>query len=146
MIFEPGEVRCEPILDQGRRLQQASIVAGRSVVRESAQTGRIPRCEIHLKRPPVGWHKLSTDGALCVDSGVALCGGGQTGLWSLSLINHIVDLIPRVWEVQIEHVLREGNKLTDGMVKIVLDNGFLCYRFLDPSDGVVSLFQLDSVE
>ncbi|KAK9012030.1 hypothetical protein V6N11_040100 [Hibiscus sabdariffa] len=100
-IFEPDEVRCEPILSQGRRLQQASSAA---------------------------------------------CRSGQSGIRSLSLVNHIVDFISRGWEVQIVHVLREGNKLADGMAKIVLDSDFLCHKFLDPPDGVVSLFQWESVE
>ncbi|KAK9036128.1 hypothetical protein V6N11_078144 [Hibiscus sabdariffa] len=205
-IFEPEDVRWESILVQGRCMQQESIVANRSAVRENVQSASVPRCEVRWQQPAVGWHKLNTDGAVCVESGMASCGGvirtdaggwvigfskrlgiytaleaelwgvlegllsawsvgiprlvlevdsldavrliqqGQAGYRSLSLVNYIVELLSRRWEVRVEHVLHEGNKLADGMTKIVHDIDFLCHRFFDPWVRLLSLLHMDSIE
>ncbi|KAK9016912.1 hypothetical protein V6N11_079404 [Hibiscus sabdariffa] len=71
---------------------------------------------------------------------------GQSGLCSLSLVAYIVELISCRWEVQIAHVLWEGNKLADGLAKLGFDSDLLCHRYLDPPVGVVLLFQLDTIE
>ncbi|KAK8537856.1 hypothetical protein V6N12_044002 [Hibiscus sabdariffa] len=139
-------------------MQQVSIHANQLVGRENFQSVRAPCSGVHWQRPPEGWHKLNTDGAVCVDSGMASCGGvlrtdaggwvigfskrlgictvleaelwvvfegllsawsvgvprlilevdsldavrliqqGQAGCRSLSLVNHILELLSRIWE------------------------------------------------
>ncbi|KAK8483313.1 hypothetical protein V6N11_019426 [Hibiscus sabdariffa] len=150
-------------------MQQASIATSWSVARKNDQPARIPRRGVHWQHPPVGWHKLNTNGAVCVEFGLASCGGstqgcgrlvlevnsldavrfireGQSGLCSLSLVNYIVELLSRMWKVHIEHVLSEGNKLADGMVKFVHNSNFLCHMFFDLSVRVVLLSNSDFIE
>ncbi|KAK9016911.1 hypothetical protein V6N11_079403 [Hibiscus sabdariffa] len=91
-IFTPEEVRWEPILVQGWWLQQECIAANRSVVREIAQPVHSSRGEVRWQCPPVGWHKLNTDGAVCGASGMASCGGilrTDVGGWMIGFSKRI---------------------------------------------------------
>ncbi|KAK8518326.1 hypothetical protein V6N12_017477 [Hibiscus sabdariffa] len=64
------------------------------------------------------------------------------GFSSLSLVVYIVKLLQRLWSVKLQHVLREGNRLVDGMTKFATIDYFMCYRFLSPSNNVLQLIQL----
>ncbi|KAK8598262.1 hypothetical protein V6N13_095645 [Hibiscus sabdariffa] len=91
----------------------------------------------------------------CLESGLASCGrvirtkrlgictAPEAELWG---VLEVAFGLVSGWEVQVEHVMREGNKLADGMVKFVHDSDFLCHRFFDPPDRVLSLLHMDSIE
>ncbi|KAK8600555.1 hypothetical protein V6N12_050408 [Hibiscus sabdariffa] len=56
----------------------------------------------------------------------AASSGGST------LLPYIVDLIARLWEIQVRHVCRGSNNLADRVAKLALEEDFLCHRYLDP--------------
>ncbi|KAK9002918.1 hypothetical protein V6N11_060492 [Hibiscus sabdariffa] len=56
------------------------------------QPERSSRGEVRWQCPPMGWHKLNTDGAMCGASGMATCGGilhTDVGGWVLGFSKRI---------------------------------------------------------
>ncbi|KAK8503513.1 hypothetical protein V6N12_066200 [Hibiscus sabdariffa] len=73
-IFEPKKMHWEPILSHGKRLQQEcrslTILA-----RQSSVVPALARDSIRWEKPPEGWCKLNTDGAVMGELGMTSCGG-----------------------------------------------------------------------
>ncbi|KAK8985696.1 hypothetical protein V6N11_068940 [Hibiscus sabdariffa] len=76
---------------------------------------------------------IEVDNAVVVD----LIHNYNSGESTFALVSHIVTLMNRSWQVEITHVLREGNDLADSMVKIAGVDDFICCRFLSPPDLVL---------
>ncbi|KAK8541714.1 hypothetical protein V6N12_014341 [Hibiscus sabdariffa] len=135
-IFESEDVRWESILAQGRRMQQVNIHANQLVGRENFQSVRAPRSGVHWQRPPEGWHKLNTDGAVCVDSGMASCGGvlcTDAGGWVIGFSKRlgictvleaelwgVFEGLLSAWSVGVPRLILEGAAvITLGLCRVV---------------------------
>ncbi|KAK8565541.1 hypothetical protein V6N12_059099 [Hibiscus sabdariffa] len=111
--------------------------------------------EVSWSKPPLGWVKLNSDGAVNMIMGLASCGGvikddkGRL-LGSLefnhevfyagscsTLLPYIMEMIARAWNVQLNHVVREGNVLADMIAKLDLNEDFIVHwLFLSPASSV----------
>ncbi|KAK8600978.1 hypothetical protein V6N12_050823 [Hibiscus sabdariffa] len=107
---------------------------------------------MHWCKPPKGWWKLNSDGAVATSSGLSSCGSVirdadvdsavvvdlihnyNSDETTFSLIPYIASLLHRSWQVEIKHVLRKGNEAADSMAKLVCLDDFICHRFLSPTD------------
>ncbi|KAK8546258.1 hypothetical protein V6N12_027053 [Hibiscus sabdariffa] len=61
----------------------------------------------------------------------------SSGESTFSLVSHIATLMNRSWQVEIMHVLREGNGLANSMTKIAGFDDFICCRYLSSSDLIL---------
>ncbi|KAL4336136.1 hypothetical protein GQ457_07G003110 [Hibiscus cannabinus] len=76
---------------------------------------------------------IEVDNAVVVD----LVRNYNCGESTFSLVSHIVTFMNRSWQVEITHVLREGNGLADSMAKIAGVDDFICCRYLSSPDLVL---------
>ncbi|KAK8548088.1 hypothetical protein V6N12_061010 [Hibiscus sabdariffa] len=65
-IFEPEKVHWEPILSHGKHLQQECRAVA-TAFRQPGVEPALPRDQIQWEKPPKGWCKLNTDGAVTYD-------------------------------------------------------------------------------
>ncbi|KAK8560096.1 hypothetical protein V6N12_012899 [Hibiscus sabdariffa] len=47
-----------------------------------------------------------------------------------TLLPYIAELLARPWTILVIHVVRKGNILADRMVKIEVDEDFICHHFI----------------
>ncbi|KAL4386579.1 hypothetical protein GQ457_09G008770 [Hibiscus cannabinus] len=127
------------------------------------------RSVIRWHRPPEGWCKLNSDGVVAPSSRESVCGGvirnaignsligfsRQLGIsfglriryeeseTTLSLVSHIVSMINRQWNVEMNHIILEGNTLADCMAKFASRDDIICHRFLSPPGSIILQFEED---
>ncbi|KAK9022086.1 hypothetical protein V6N11_002381 [Hibiscus sabdariffa] len=117
------------------------------------------------KLPPEGWFKVNTDGARNSSNGMACCGSvirDDEGRWSvdavlavnkcrkgftrMSILNQVLDLIDKAWEVQVCRIPRRINRAADGMAKVARFDSLECDGFEVPPPVIVDLLRLDALD
>ncbi|KAK8553986.1 hypothetical protein V6N12_030965 [Hibiscus sabdariffa] len=112
--------------------------------------------------PTQGWFKLNSDGAHRASDGRASCGcviRDNFGNWivgfakfigdefdlqgALGIVAHIRDMYDRDWQVVLQHVRREGNKVADAMTRLSMDEELVVSLYYDPPVSLEQLLLVD---
>ncbi|KAK8521288.1 hypothetical protein V6N12_005197 [Hibiscus sabdariffa] len=153
--FQGYSGRHESIAQASLRLQHECIQSLGATGSSNDVFRRANRQGVRWQKPPEGWWKLNSDGAAVSGSGLSSC--GLLVVWSIgsrrliievdsvvvadlirdyrsdvstySLVPHIAALLDRSRQVEIMHVLREGNQLADSMAKFDWLDDFIGHRF-----------------
>ncbi|KAK8483348.1 hypothetical protein V6N11_030886 [Hibiscus sabdariffa] len=141
--------RHKSIVQASLRLQQECTQGTGGAVNLSVAARNSSRQGVRWRKPPEKWWKLNSDGAVATSSGLSSCDSVirvavvvdlirnyKSDETTFSLVSHIATLLNRSWQVEIKHVLREGNKLADSMAKLDCFDDFIFHHFLSSPELV----------
>ncbi|KAH1120281.1 hypothetical protein J1N35_003441 [Gossypium stocksii] len=139
-IFYGNFVELESVLQRSLQLRQQCIGA-----MDNANNNIISSCSRNVKlaswrKPNSGWYKLNIDGARVMLAWMS----GQRSIDVVSMLTSDakdgeINLIRKVrlnfkeWDVVIQHVYREGNKLVDGLALMAWGQALQSVFYYSPS-------------
>ncbi|KAK8488600.1 hypothetical protein V6N11_037878 [Hibiscus sabdariffa] len=92
VVFNGHQEWRELVIVAGLRLQHECIASSLSGISSSCSESRAVHRLVRWEKPPMGWCKLNTDGAVDAGSGAAACGGAvrdSDGRWLIEFTGHL---------------------------------------------------------
>ncbi|KAL1149537.1 hypothetical protein V6Z11_A10G197300 [Gossypium hirsutum] len=137
-VFNTNFIEWESVLEKIYRMRGTFLHSKHGMVSSfMCRQAKICRL-VSWNAPTEGWHKVNTNGAVCIETGNAI---------ARDLVHDqhaIKGLLQLSWTVQITHVFREGNKVVNGLTSMASSRPLGRYILMQPLDEVLQLLHDDN--